>query len=174
MSPSLPKQRLQRVLSLSRFDALSLVIVAAPAALVALCNGDQLGAAVGTGIALCGAVEWRGRAQLQHRRLSGIAWLVVSQLLCLSLILAYAWELSHLVQAARILALLPDFTREQMAELFPDTESFNDLLLGMQRATAATLAFVALLYQGGMAFYYLRSAPAARAVFAEPPVLDPR
>lgn len=63
------------------------------------------------------------------------------------------------------------FTRDQLAELLPDPEVVADLLLTLQRAMAGALALTALLYQGGMTFYYLRSAPAARAVFAEPPVL---
>lgn len=168
-----PAQRLKRVLGLARFDALSMVLVAAPAALVALGLGDHLGATIGTGITLCGTLEWMGRRQLQQRRLSGIGWLVAGQLLCLSLIILYAIELSHSGRTDQLIALLPNFTREQIAELFPDPESLHELLFLVQRATAAALALSALLYQGGLAFYYLRSAPAARAVFAEPPVLGP-
>lgn len=171
--PSAPEKRLQRVLHVARFDALSLVVVAAPAALVSLCFGDRLGAAVGAGITLCGAIEWRGRGQLLHRRLSGIAWLCVSQLLCLAFISLYAWHLAHLLQADHILSLLPAFSREQLTELFPDPESLETLLLSVQQLSAAALALAAVVYQGGLAFYYLRSAPAARAVFAEPPVLEP-
>ncbi len=173
MSSTPPAQRLQRVLGLARLDALSLVVVAAPAALVALVVGDRLGSVVGAGITLCGVAEWHGRAQLLRREISGIAWLCCAQLLCLSLILAYAWNLAQLVDPAHLLSLLPDLTRQQLAEVFPDPNALAGLLLGLQRTMAATLALVALLYQGGMAFYYLRSGPLVRVVFAEPPVLPP-
>lgn len=171
MSSASPAQRLQRVLVLARIDALSLVLVAAPAALVALATGDRLGTVVGTGVTLCGMGEWHGRTRLLRRQTSGIAWLCSAQLLCLLLILAYAWKLAELVDPAHLLSLLPDFTRQQLAELFPDPNALAGLLLSLQRAMAGALGLVSLIYQGGMAFYYLRSAPAARAVFAEPPVL---
>ncbi|MBK8476023.1 MAG: hypothetical protein IPL39_06825 [Opitutaceae bacterium] len=173
MSLTQPAQRLQRVLLLARLDALSLGLVAAPAALVALATGDRMGAAVGAGVTLCGVAEWQGRARLLRRQISGIAWLCCAQLLCLLLILTYAWNLAQLVDPAHLLALLPGFTRQQLAELFPDPDALAALMLGMQRAVAGALALVSLLYQGAMAFYYLRSAPLARNLFAEPPVLAP-
>lgn len=166
-----PDRRLQRVLHLARIDALSLAVVAAPAALFALCSGDWPGALVGAGVTLCGVAEWHGRDRLLHRQIAGIAWLCSAQLICLLLILLYSWNLARLPQAEHLLALLPSFTRDQLAELLPDPEGVADLLLTLQRAMAGALALTALLYQGGMTFYYLRSAPAARAVFAEPPVL---
>jgi hypothetical protein len=170
--PSSPtSRRLQRVLGLARLDALSMIVVAAPAALIALGARDTIGFAVGSGVALCGAAEWHGRARLLRRQISGIAWLCSAQLLCLLLILYYAWNLGQLAGADHILALLPSFTREQLADSFPDPESLTGLLLGIQRLMAGALALASLIYQGAMALYYLRSAPAARAVFAEPPVL---
>jgi hypothetical protein len=171
MSSAPPDRRLQRVLHLARIDALSLAVVAAPAALVALCSGDRLGAVVGAGITLCGVAEWHGRARLLQRQIAGIAWLCSSQLLCLLLILLYAWNLARLAQAEHLLSLLPSFTRDQLTELLTEPSEVADLLLALQRAMAGALALGALLYQGGMAFYYLRSSPAARAVFAEPPEL---
>jgi len=171
MASAQPDQRLQRVLHLARIDALSLVVVAAPAALIALCSGDRLGAMVGTGVTLCGVAEWHGRARLLQRRIDGIVWLCSAQLFCLLLILLYSWNLTRLAQAEHLLALLPSFTQDQLAELLPDPEAVSALLLALQRAMAGALALAALLYQGGMTFYYLRSTSAARAVFAEPPVL---
>lgn len=166
-------RRLQRVLSLARLDALSMVVVAAPAALISLGVWDPAGVVVGTGVVLCGAAEWHGRARLLRRQSSGIAWLCAAQLFCLSLILAYAWNLGHRAGAEHILALLPAFTREQLAGVLPDPESLKGMLLGIQRLIAGLLALGSLLCQGGLAFYYLRSAPAARRVFAEPPELIP-
>ena len=64
-------------------------------------------------------------------------------------------------------------TREQLDVLFPDPESLDALLVGMQRLTASLLAMVSILYQGGLALYYLNTRTVARAVVAEPPVLGP-
>jgi hypothetical protein len=166
-----PEQRLQRVLALARIDALSLVAVAAPAALASLLFRDWFGAAVGAGVALCGALEWRGRHHLRRRRLGGLAWMATAQLCCLALLLLYAWNLAHQAPRTDLVAHLPSFTRAQLDELFPDPAALPELLLGIQRLTAAAIALAAVLYQGGMAFYYLRARPVARIVFAEPPLL---
>ena len=168
-----PEQRLQRVLRVARVDAVSLLVVAAPAAAVSVCAREWGEAAAGAGIALCGVLEWAGRNLLQRRRAAGLGWMATAQLGCLLFILFLAWDLAHREQADRIVALLPSFTREQLDVLFPDAESLRALLVGVQRLTAALLALVSILYQGGLALYYLRTRPAALAVFAEPPVLGP-
>lgn len=171
MPASSPERRLQRVQHIALFDALSMLLVAVPAVLVALVAREWLVVAVATGIALCGGIELAGRHRLQERASSGLGWLCAAQLCCLGLILVYAWHLAHQPLDRRLLAMLPSFTREQLAELFPDPASLEGLLLGIQRSTAAIIALVAILYQGGLAFYYLRSRTAARAIFAQPPVL---
>ena len=171
MPASPPERRLQRVQHIALFDALSLIVVAAPAAVIALCTREWLVAAVATGIALCGGLELAGRRRLQERSASGLGWLCAAQLCCLGFILFYAWHLAHQPLDRRLLAMLPSFTREQLAELFPDPESLEVLFLSIQRLTATLVALVAILYQGGLAFYYLRTRTAARAVFAPPPVL---
>jgi len=171
MPASPPERRLQRVQHIALFDALSLLLVAVPAALVALVAREWLVVAVATGIALCGGLELAGRHRLQQRSASGPGWLCAAQLCCLGFILVYSWHLAHQPLDRRLLAMLPSFTREQLAELFPDPESLEVLLAGIQRLTAAIIALVAILYQGGLAFYYLRTRTATRAVFAQPPVL---
>ncbi len=167
-----PEQRLQRLLRLARADALSLVVVAGPAAVVSLCWREWFGAAVGAGITLCGVLEWTGRNRLARRERSGLTWMVVAQLACLALILFYVRSLALAPQTDRILALLPAFTREQLDLTFPDPEELHALLAALQRLSTALLAIVAILYQGGMALYYLRARPLALSVFAAPPVLD--
>lgn len=172
MPASPPERRLQRVQHIALFDALSLLLVAVPAALVALVAREWLVAAVATGIALCGGLELAGRRRLQQRSASGPGWLCAAQLCCLGFILVYAWHLAHQPLDRRLLAMLPSFTSEQLAELFPDPASLEDFFLGIQRLTAAILALFSLLCQGGLAFYYLRARPAAHAVFAVPPVIE--
>ncbi len=167
-----PEQRLQRVLHLARIDALSLIAVAAPAALASLLFRDWFGGAVGTGVALCGVLEWSGRNRLARRSLAGLGWMCVAQLGCLAFLLLYAWSLAHQPPKLDLLSHLPSFTRDQLDEIFPDPEALPVLLQSIQQATAAAIALAALLYQGGMAFYYLRARHVARLAFAEPPILE--
>ena len=172
MSAASPERRLQRVQHIALFDAVSLIVVAAPAAAIALCTREWFVATICIGVALCGALELAGRRRLQRRAANGLGWLCAAQLCCLGFILFYAWHLAHQKLDQHILALLPSFTREQLAELFPDPASLEDFFLGIQRLTAAILALVSLLCQGGLAFYYLRTRPAAHAAFAVPPVIE--
>ena len=167
-----PASRLQRVAQLALFDAVSLLIVAAPAALVALCTREWLTAIAATGVCICGGLELCGRKRLQRRSAGGILWLCTAQLCCLGFILFYAYHLASRPPDRGILAMLPSFTREQLAELFPDPNALETLFRTAQRITAAAIAFVAILYQGGLVFYYLKSRDAARAVFNEPPMLE--
>ena len=171
MPATSPERRLQRVRLIALLDALSLLLVAAPAALVALITREWLVAAVCSGVALCGGLELAGRRRLQRRSTGGLGWLCAAQLCCLGFILFYAWHLAHQPLDRRLLAMLPSFTREQLAELFPDPESLDALFRSIQHLTATLVALVAIPYQGGLAFYYLRTRTAAQAVFSQPPPL---
>lgn len=171
MSARSPAQRLQRLLAIARFDAISLVVVAAPAALIALVLREWFAAAIGSAVALCGWLEWSGQRRLAHGRPEGLVRLIAAQLLCLATILLYARHLASQVRADHILQPLPSFTREQLFLLFPDAESAEAFLLLVQRLMVGAIALVAVLYQGGMALYYLRSRRVIHALLAAPPPL---
>jgi hypothetical protein len=172
-----PQQRFQRLLAIARFDAISLIVVAGPAALVALVLREWPSAAVGVAVALCGWLEWLGQRQLSRSHRHGLGWMCTAQLVCLLAILLYARHLAGQARADHILQLLPSFTREQLFEVFPDSESAEEFLLFVQRLMVAAIALVAIVYQGAMALYYLRARALVRTVFeqptplAEPPVL---
>ncbi|HLP10132.1 MAG TPA: hypothetical protein VK178_18360 [Opitutaceae bacterium] len=166
-----PAQRLQRLLAVARFDAISLVVVAAPAALIALTLREWFAASVGAAVSFCGWLEWTGARRLARSQPSGALRLVAAQLLCLAAILLYARHLAGQVRADHILQLLPSFTREQLFLIFPDAGSADAFLLFVQRLMVAAIALVAVIYQGGMALYYLRSRRFIRALLAAPPPL---
>jgi hypothetical protein len=171
MPSPFPEQRFQRLLSLARFDAISLIVVAGPAALWALATREWFTAACGLAVTLCGVLEWREQRRLARGCTAALGWMCVAQLVCLAAILLYAHQLAGLARADRILALLPDFTREQLFEVFDDNESAEAFLLSVQHLMVAAIAIVAILYQGGMAFFYLRSRALVQRVLAEPPVI---
>ncbi|MFT3828189.1 MAG: hypothetical protein QM691_00635 [Opitutaceae bacterium] len=166
-----PAQCLQRLLAVARFDAISLAVVAAPAALIALVLREWFAATVGAAVALCGWLEWSGQRHLARGRPTGLVRLIAAQLLCLAAILLYAYRLAGQVRADHILQLLPSFTREQLFLLFPDADSAGAFLLLVQRLMVGAIVLVAVIYQGGMAFYYLRSRHVVRALLVAPPPL---
>ncbi len=168
-----PELRFQRLLRLAQFDALSLLVVATPATLGAAISGDWTVAMIGAGVVGCGTLEWRGQRQLRLGAAAGLGWMAAAQLVCLALLLLYAWRLAHLDNAAHLLALLPAFARAQLDALLLYPEEIDHLFLLAQHLTAGAIAFTATLYQGGMAFHYLRSRALVRGVLATPPVLPP-
>ncbi len=168
-----PELRFQRLLRLAQFDALSLLVVATPATLGAALGGEWTVAAIGAGVVGCGSLEWRGQKQLRLGAAAGLGWMVVAQLVCLGLLLLYAWRLAHLDNASHLLALLPAFARAQLDSFLLYPEEIDHLFLLAQRLTAGAIALTATLYQGGLAFHYLRSRALVRSVLATPPVLRP-
>lgn len=167
-----PANRLRTVLLLAQIDAVSLLAIAGPAAVASLVAREWFAAAVGGGIVLCAGLEWSGRSRLLRTGHAGIGRMATAQLGCLALILAYAGHLARQPAAEHLLQLLPAFTRAQLEELFPDPAEVHQLLLALQHVLAALVAVAALLCQGGLALFYLRSRARLRAS-AVPPLLDP-
>lgn len=170
MPPS-PEVRFRRLLKIARVDGISLLALAGAAAVGAAIGGEWSTAGIGLGVVACGWLELHGRRLAQRGANGSVAALCSAQLLCLVLILLYACLLTSRADADHILQLLPAFTRAQLAELFPDPGEVEQLLLGLQRLVAAAIAIAALLYQGGMAFYYLRARSVIKAVHEMPPVI---
>jgi hypothetical protein len=159
--PVLPEKTLQRVLAIARVDGWSIVIVAALSGLVTLLQGGWFGAATALLIVLAGAGELRGRHLLLRREMSGVNWLVGAQLFLLVVIWIYAWYRWRYFDPAAIWSELPAFVRTELdrqmlvAGLDPALDR-PPLLRMMNVLVCAILAFVTLIYQGGLALYYLR------------------
>ena len=161
------------MLLLAQLDAWSLLVVAGPAAVASLVAREWFAAAVGGGLVLCAGLEWSGRRRLLTSGHAGIGRMATAQLGCLTLILAYAVHLARQPAAEHLLQLLPAFSRDQLAELFPDPEEVRQLLLALQHVLAAVVALATLLCQGGLALYYLRARARLRPSAAVPPLPDP-
>ncbi len=130
-------------------------------------------------VTLAGAVELHGRRQLLRGRLSGVGWMIAAQLGLLVVIGTYAWCRWRYFDASALWAGLPGFVRAMVdqeliaAGLEPELD--RPFFLGLLNAlTCVTLAFVSLLYQGGLAFFYQRNRTALRLALADsggpPPV----
>lgn len=151
--PPLPEEIFQRVLRLARFDGWSMLIVAALFALLAALSGDRIGAAVGVLIAGVGLLELHGVTLLRHSDPRGLRWLVGSQFALMACVLGYCAlrlaypELTHLRAAV---------TDEMKTQLEVIGWSVDQFLVLVYRLTYYAVALATVLYQGGMALYYLR------------------
>lgn len=159
--PLLPTAKLRRALGIAKADGWSVVIVAGLSAVISLLDGSFGFAATAALVVLAGFAELHGRRLLLAERRSGTAWLVGAQLALLAIILVYVrYRLQHF-DADEIWRRLPGFAQEQLREQFaasgldPDTDRVTLLNL-MNQAVCWGLAIVTLLYQGGLALYYLR------------------
>jgi hypothetical protein len=168
-SPTPQEKALRRVLTVSRLDGWSVIVIAALGTLLTLAFGDLLGCFVGVMIAAAGGLELRGRRKLERRDAAGMKMLVRSQMFLLTVILVYC--------ASRLGSFDAD---SAMGNLTPDMEAMlkeagivkADILPMVRLAffgTYGTVALVSLLFQGGMAFFYRRKTPLVTAALAAPP-----
>lgn len=161
--PLLPEEVLARVLRLARFDGLSVVVFAGSLALLAAVMGDRVGAVVGLLVAGAGAIELHGASLLSHGDKRGVDWLVRSQLLLLTAILAYCvLRLTH-PDLSPLHRAVTDDMKEQLDLIGWSVDEFLRLVY---KLTYGCVAFVTVLYQGGMALYYWNRRAAVAAALA--------
>ncbi|MCX6952096.1 MAG: hypothetical protein NTV51_08005 [Verrucomicrobia bacterium] len=164
--PLLPEEIFQRVLRVARFDGWSVVGVAGVFALLAGAMGDYVGAAIGLLVAGAGAIELHGVTLLRHGEPTGMRWLVGSQFFLMASILGYcALRLAHPEYAALKAAM----TDEIKAQLDVLGMSVDEFLRQFYRLVYLAVAFVTVLYQGGMALWYLGKRTAVAAALAPEP-----
>lgn len=160
LPPPLPIDTLERVLRVARMNGLVLLAVSSAFAAMSAMGAQKIGAIAGCLAAGCAALELHGVNRLRLGDPRGMAWLVRSQLALLAVVFGYV--------TARILTFDPELVRailtdEMIAkfatagvreeEIVPMMELFSRFMYGVG-------AFVSVLYQGGMAFYYRRKTAA--------------
>ena len=161
--PLLPATALQRVGKLARFDGLTVLAVAGCFAAVSLAMRDWAGAVICLGAVGAGAAEWRGGVLLKTRRAGCVGWLVASQLSLLGLVWLYAtWRYTH-DDPQLTTALVEPLLRAQLEAAGLTMDDLAPLLRLAHRLTAILLCGAALLYQGGLAWYYARQQPTLAA-----------
>jgi len=169
--PVLPEKTLRRVLAIARGDGWSIVIVAGLSGLVSLVQGGWFGAGAALLVVSAGASELHGRRRLLRHDTGGLAWLIGAQVFLLAVIWVYAWYRWRYFDPAAIWSELPAFVRTELdrqmlaAGLEPALDR-PPLLRMTNVLVCAILAFVTLLYQGGLAFYYLRQRECIRQALA--------
>jgi len=173
MAKLTPKDTLHRVMRIARLNGWSIAIFAGFCAFVSLVCGDWVGAFIGIVVTVGGAVEIRGLRRLQqHDAEGGMDLLIRAQLIVMGVIWVYGVE------------RLMSFDLEgSMAELRPQMQTIYEqtgltehdfgrwLTLGFY-SLYATVLFVTLIYQGGMALYYRSRREAVREALTAPPEIS--
>lgn len=177
--PSPPGPVFQRVLSVSRANGWGVAAVAGLSLAASLVSQDWTGAAWCGLAVLAGVIELTGRHKLRAGDAGGLLGLVGAQFVLLGVIWAYAWFRWRFFEPDDTWALVPRFLQEHLlgqfkaAGLDPDRE-LPVMLRLVNAATCGALAVTAVLYQGGLAFYYVRRRAAIRAALAPvPPPISP-
>jgi hypothetical protein len=162
--PLLPAEALRRVVRIARFDGMSVLIVAGAFALASAMLHDEKGTVIGLLLAAAGAIELHGVALLRHGYEQGTRWLVSSQVVLLAVVLAYvALRLSHI----DIAVLKPLLTDEQQQVIKQRGLSVDEFLRAVYVMGYVIVGVATLIYQGGMAIYYLYRRTAVAAALQE-------
>lgn len=162
--PKLPSEVLRRVLRVARFDGVSVLSLAGFFALVSAASGDVSGAAFCLLIAAAGAVELHGMGLLRAADRRGMKWLVGSQLYLMSVVLGYVGYRLANPDTDPILKLVKTaLAAPEVLQAGIDPKDFMAEFPGELRLLYLAVAGLTVLYQGGMALYYLGRRAAVEA-----------
>jgi hypothetical protein len=164
----------KHVLLISAIDGWSVIAIAALGTLLALAVGEYFVALAGLLILAAGLLELHGRRRLQLREASGMRLLVWAQLLLLGAIWTYAWYRWRFFDAAALWRSLPELVQvrldTQLAIAGLDPAADRAAVLEMMNFhICVLLAFLTLLFQGGLVLYYRSRTPRVAAALAAPP-----
>jgi len=167
--PTPAQKALKRVLTVSRFNGWSVVIVAGLGILLTLVIGDLLGTCIGLLVGVAGGMEVRGGRKLGRRDPAGMKLLVRSQLLLLSVILIYCVTRLGSFDADTALGNLTPDMEAPLKELGLERGEILSMVRATFYITYVTVAVVTVFYQGGMALFYRRRTPLVTEALAAPP-----
>jgi hypothetical protein len=165
--PPLPAAVLKRVMRISVIDGRVLVFLAGGFGLLSLLLADWTGALVGGLAAGAGVIELHGRRRLLAGEIIGVNWLVRSQIVLLTVIVAYVayryYTYDPLPSLHQIEQAFASAQRAQGMDPTPLAEMIgmtNEEMLTLARKSAhsayLTVGVATLLCQGGLAYYYHR------------------
>ncbi len=164
-----PEKTLKRILLITAIDGWSIIVLASLGVLLTFILGDWVGSFMGLLVLAAGVMEIRGRRRLTRRDAGGMQQLVRAQLFLLAVILVYC--------ASRLGSFDADTA---LANLTPDMEAMlkeaglvrADILPLVRIAFIATyglVAFLSLLFQGGLILYYRSKTRPVTEALAAPP-----
>jgi hypothetical protein len=169
--PTPDEKTYRRVMAVAAFDGWSIIGVAAFGSLLTLVLGDLGGLAVGALVAGAGAMELHGRKRLKRRDASGMRWLVRAQLFLLTVILVYCVSRLGSYDAETAMGNLTPDMAATLKESGLEPADVGPMVHTMFLVMYGSVAFVSVLYQGGMALYYRSRIARVTAAIAAPPVV---
>jgi len=162
--PLLPEETLIRVLRVARVDGAGALVLGGIFALLAAAGGERAFAVIGLLASGAGAVELHGVSLLRRGDPGGMNWLIGSQPLLLAVILGYCALRLWVVE-------LPPVPEDFQGVFAASAQQWDMSLADYQRAlnqiTIAVLALVAVGFQGGMLWYYVRRRTPVSLALAE-------
>ena len=160
--PPLPHEIFDRVCRLARFEGRSLLILAGLFSLLAAYQRDGIGAFAGCLAAAVGVVELNGVNRLRQASISGLSWIVGSQIALLFTVLTYAILRATTFDPTAVARVLTTETRAEFAELGLREDQILPMLEKSYVGLYVTIGLVSVVYQGAMALYYHRRRDAVR------------
>ena len=151
-------KKIQRALSISKYNGWSIALFSGLVALISLFRGDFTSVGVGLLVVLAGSMEVCGHHLLKRGRRSAILWLSGSQLWLFLVIVTYAVAQIVFFDMAKASGLLSASTVDliqtmgQTVEL--DEEAIRELLTTAFYATYVGVILTVFLYQGGLFLFY--------------------
>ncbi|MCF3648281.1 hypothetical protein [Synoicihabitans lomoniglobus] len=118
-----------------------------------------------------GACELHGASELRHGRAGGIRWMVGGELGLLLVVVGYAgWMATHFDPVV-FQQQLPEWYMQRMEHDLRNAglseNEFPTFWRFVNRVAYSVVAFVTVIYQGGLAFYYHRRTATAKLVLGE-------
>lgn len=170
------EKTLKRVILIAAIDGWSVVAIAALGSLITLALGDLSGLVVGLLVIVAGVIELRGRARLVRRDAGGMRLLLRAQLFLLTVILVYCVTRLGSFDEGMVLDNLTPDVEALLKENGLERADVLPAVKMMFFAVYGIVAFLTVVFQGGLALYYRsRSAKVTAALAASPrppPVAD--
>jgi hypothetical protein len=178
--PLLPDEVLRRVLRVARFNGTCVLAVAAFFGLATAMAHDEMSTIISVVVAGTGAVELHGAGLLRNGEDRGVRWLVSSQFALLAVILGYVGMQLAYTNVGSMHALVTEmmksvFTDDQRREFINQERSAltqsgvtpDEALRSVFVLTYTVVSVVSIIYQGGLALYYLRRRAAVTRALTE-------
>ena len=167
-APTPQEKALKRVLTISRLNGWSVIIVAGLGVLLALLLGDLSSVAIGLLGGASGVMEVRGHRALKRRDAAGMKLLVRSQLFLLAIILVYCVSRLGSFDADTVLGNLTPDMESVLREAGIERGEILQLVRQMFIALYCTVGVTCLIYQGGLALFYRSKTPLVTEALASP------
>ncbi len=157
--PSPATVALKRVLRISKLNGWSIVIIAGLGALGSILFHDLVGIVVCLLSVGAGLMELHGNRMLKRHDSGGMAWLFRAELFLLGVIAAYLVSRLASFDQESVLGNLTPEMQSSLTQMGVETKDLVRLVRMAFYGGYGGALLLTLIYQGGMALYYLRKVP---------------